>query len=174
MELKLAVAYLAAATIIRGKKALQKLVYFLQEAGIPLGCTFSMHLYGPYSNEVAQEYDELVALEILHEAPLRHDFEPGAKCRVYLEEYGAKINPHKDKLDRIIDLLGQFPPMELEMYATTHFIATALFETYETSESEKIIREVRQAKGAKFSDDQIRKALDDMENWGLLAGKGDG
>lgn len=60
MELKLAVAYVASHVKIRGKKALQKLVYFLQVAGIPTGCSFRMHIYGPYSNEVAQEYDELV------------------------------------------------------------------------------------------------------------------
>ena len=150
MELKLAVAYVAAHAKIRGKKALQKLVYFLQETGIPMGCSFRMHLYGPYSNEVAQEYVEFVATEILKEVPHSHSFEQGTNCQIFLSEHHEKVEPHKEKLNRIIKVLGKLSPMELEMYATTHFIASALYETYGISESEKIINEVRQAKGIKL------------------------
>src|SRR5699024_6076718 len=34
---------------IEGKVGFQKLVYFSQEAGVPLGYRFGIHLYGPYS-----------------------------------------------------------------------------------------------------------------------------
>lgn len=79
-----------------------------------------------------------------------------------------KLRPYKEKIDQIISLLGELTSLQLEMYATTHFIASALYETYSISEPDMIIHEVRQAKGAKFTKDQIRKAFDDMVEWGLL------
>lgn len=65
MELEALIAYLVDRTaIIRGKKAIQKLVYFCSEAGVPVYASFRMHIYGPYSNEVAEEIGEAIAKEI--------------------------------------------------------------------------------------------------------------
>ena len=52
---------------IQGRKRLQKVVYFLQAAGCPLSADFSLHLYGPYSSEVAKVCDEMVSTTLLKE-----------------------------------------------------------------------------------------------------------
>lgn len=50
-----------------GRKRLQKVVYFLQQAGCTLGAEYSLHHYGPYSRDVAEACDELVASGLLDE-----------------------------------------------------------------------------------------------------------
>jgi uncharacterized protein YwgA len=52
---------------IQGRKRLQKVVFFLQAAGCPLGCRFTLHHYGPYSRDVADVCDEMVMAGLLEE-----------------------------------------------------------------------------------------------------------
>ena len=52
---------------LHGRKRLQKVVYFLQEAGCPLNCRYSLHHFGPYSCDVADRCDEMVAAGLLEE-----------------------------------------------------------------------------------------------------------
>lgn len=51
----------------QGRKRLQKVAYFLQAAGCPLDCQFILHHYGPYSRDVADACDELVAAGLVSE-----------------------------------------------------------------------------------------------------------
>lgn len=50
-----------------GRKRLQKVVFFLQEAGCPLDCQFTLHHFGPYSRDVADRCDEMVAAGLVEE-----------------------------------------------------------------------------------------------------------
>jgi uncharacterized protein YwgA len=49
------------------RKRLQKLVFMLQSAGCPLQAEYGLHLFGPYSEDVAQLTDELVERKLLTE-----------------------------------------------------------------------------------------------------------
>lgn len=53
---------------LKGRKRLQKVVYFLQYAGCPLNCDYTLHHYGPYSRDVADACDEMVAAKLLDES----------------------------------------------------------------------------------------------------------
>lgn len=130
MELEALIAYLADRTVIRGKKALQKLVYFCRETGVPVYATYRLHIYGPYSNEVAEKLGEAVTKEIIK---LDHDgfsFTAGTSCREYLTRHQRAIELHQEKIDKVLEKLGKFSPLALELYATVHFVATALAEAY--------------------------------------------
>lgn len=50
-----------------GRKRLQKVVFFLQEAGCDLGCHYTLHHFGPYSRDVADTCDEMVAAGLIEE-----------------------------------------------------------------------------------------------------------
>lgn len=50
-----------------GRKRLQKVVYFLQEAGCSLDCRYTLHYFGPYSRDVADACDEMVAAGLVVE-----------------------------------------------------------------------------------------------------------
>ncbi len=52
---------------IQGRKRLQKIVFFLQAAGCPLDCAFTLHHFGPYSRDVADACDEMVAAQLIDE-----------------------------------------------------------------------------------------------------------
>lgn len=50
-----------------GRKRLQKVVFFLQQAGCDLGCQYTLHHFGPYSRDVADACDEMVAAGLVIE-----------------------------------------------------------------------------------------------------------
>lgn len=52
---------------LKGRKRLQKMVYFLQAAGWDLGAEYSLHHFGPYSRDVAEASDDLVAMGVIDE-----------------------------------------------------------------------------------------------------------
>ncbi|MEM1166691.1 MAG: hypothetical protein AAGI30_10425 [Planctomycetota bacterium] len=52
---------------IQGRKRMQKVIYFLQQAGCPVDAEYSLHHYGPYSREVANITDIMVAEGLLEE-----------------------------------------------------------------------------------------------------------
>ena len=52
---------------LQGRKRLQKIVFFLQEAGCPLDCRYTLHHFGPYSRDVADRCDEMVAAGLVTE-----------------------------------------------------------------------------------------------------------
>lgn len=52
---------------LQGRKRLQKVVYFLQAAGCPLDCRYTLHHFGPYSRDVAETCDESVAAGLVEE-----------------------------------------------------------------------------------------------------------
>jgi hypothetical protein len=49
------------------RKRMQKVVYFLRAKGCPLDADFTLHHYGPYSQEVARLTDEMVQANLLVE-----------------------------------------------------------------------------------------------------------
>jgi uncharacterized protein YwgA len=49
------------------RKRLQKVVFFLQQAGCDLGCHYTLHHFGPYSQDVADACDEMVAAGLVIE-----------------------------------------------------------------------------------------------------------
>jgi uncharacterized protein YwgA len=59
---------MASAGGIDSRKRLQKCVYFVQKAGCPLRAKYVLHLYGPYSQDVADATDVLSANGYLEES----------------------------------------------------------------------------------------------------------
>ena len=53
---------------LHGRKRLQKVVFFLQQAGCSLDCRYTLHHFGPYSRDVADACDEIVAAGLVDEA----------------------------------------------------------------------------------------------------------
>ncbi|KFD40817.1 hypothetical protein HY02_01050 [Peptococcaceae bacterium SCADC1_2_3] len=169
MKLETLIAYLADKTTIRGKKALQKLVYFCAEAGVPIYANFRLHIYGPYSNEVAEELGEAVTREIVKVSPDGYSFSKGFSGDKYLSRDYGNIEANREKIQKVLDVFGGFTPLELELYATIHFIATALSEAYGKVTKERVVNEVYRAKGDKFNVERIESAYQDLSAWNWIA-----
>src|SRR5258705_142192 len=100
---------------IQGRKRLQKVVFFLQAAGCPLDCRFTLHHYGPYSRDVADVCDEMVAAGLLEEhvtpnaTGAQYGYKLTARTRQLLDamarEDGARaatLQPFRDLANRLM------------------------------------------------------------------------
>lgn len=79
----------AGETGLQGRKRLQKVVFFLQELGCPLDCHFILHHFGPYSRDVADICDEMVAAGLVDEERQPH---------VDQMQYTYKLKPNTSEL----------------------------------------------------------------------------
>lgn len=71
---------------LNSRKRLQKVVFLLQASGCPFEADYTLHHYGPYSQEVARLSDEMVQVGLLEESSepnqvgvqYSYDLTPGA------------------------------------------------------------------------------------------------
>lgn len=71
---------------IVGRKRMQKVVYFLQQAGCPIDADYTLHHYGPYSRDVAEMTDVMVAEKLLDEcAGSSYSYTLNAQTRPLIE-----------------------------------------------------------------------------------------
>jgi len=85
--------------VIQGRKRLQKIVFFLQYAGCPLDCNYTLHHFGPYSKDVADTCDEMVAAGLITE-----------KSEENPTTYSYELT------ESTLNYLAQIPVHELEKY----------------------------------------------------------
>jgi uncharacterized protein YwgA len=120
----------AGPTGLNGRKRLQKVVYFLQRSGCPLNSEFMLHLYGPYSRDVANVCDDMVAAGLL--SVTIDQGQSGSKYCYRLPDHTKEIlresekrNPERNVAmepfrDRAIELLG-LNTGDLELGSTVLF-----------------------------------------------------
>ena len=81
----------AGETGIQGRKRLQKVVFFLQQAGCSLDCQYTLHYFGPYSRDAADACDEMVAAGLVAETggprngAMQYDYSLTPETRVLLD-----------------------------------------------------------------------------------------
>lgn len=148
-----------------GKIQLQKLAYFLQESyGIPLGYTFRMHHYGPYSRELD---DDLLKLRLMGFIDMQAaisgygfhvtklcDAEPG---------WAKALARYESQLGDAIEKLGDLPASLLEIQATIHYVS----QLVEGASAEEVVTIVHGLK-PKFLPERIAEAHQQLEQLDLL------
>tara|TARA_R110000744_G_C19348268_1_gene560162 strand:- start:1598 stop:2125 length:528 start_codon:yes stop_codon:yes gene_type:complete len=67
----------------RGRKRLQKVVFFAQRDGLPVDADFGLHRYGPYSHDLSQACSELTSLGLIEETT--------SKSATGIVEYGYEL-----------------------------------------------------------------------------------
>jgi uncharacterized protein len=164
---------------IPGKKALQKLVYFLKESGLGINFEFQWDKFGPYSPELATYTEDLVA-EGLMESEAKRLFATSQEDRGV--QYNFRLGPRADQLlssqevsfgekariDRVIALLKEIGPPNLELYATVHYVVKFFSTAGEKARFPKGLFEiVNDYKPGRFSRDEIIAAYFNMKklNW---------
>ncbi len=148
-----------------GKTQVQKIVYFVQEAQtIPLGYSFRMHHYGPYSDEVDGDLSLAVAMGYVDISPdadgYGYHITPAETATLHWPE---PLSKHSDGVRHAIDTLGSLETWRLELYATAHFVG----HLDQTLSREGVIATVGGLK-PKFSEHTIREAIDTLQNAGLI------
>lgn len=152
---------------IRGKKALQKLVYLARIFGIETNYSYRFHYFGPYSDTLAQDLDNLLENNIVSIKP----------SSSYILISNSQI-PEKNsienfesiestKINELIKYFGEMSPSELELFSTAYFIDRNEKYVFGNSNKEKIIQEIMKAK-PKFTEMEIRKTYNQLKDWGFL------
>jgi uncharacterized protein YwgA len=110
-----------------GKKAMQKLVYLLQEIGsVPLGYRFNFYTYGPYSSDLSGDLD-IVALRdgvsVSYEAAENsYAICPGSRNESVVQSGIVFLKKHHKGIKETLDLFGRRSAKELELIATVVFL----------------------------------------------------
>ncbi len=151
---------------------LQKLMYFLQEAGQPLGLNYVKHHYGPYADNLRHVLTKIEGHLIsgYHDggdAPTKQlELVPGAVKDA--EAFLAKDPDTLRRFDRVGTLVEGFEtPFGLELLATVHWVARREGATSADFAAAKVHawNEHKQ----KFSQRQIGIAFDTLRDKGWLA-----
>lgn len=148
-----------------GKIKLQKLAYFLQESyGIPLGCTFRMHHYGPYSRQLD---NDLLKLRLMGFIDMQADvsgygFHVTKLCDAE-PGWASALAPYQRRIEDALAKLGDLPAYLLEVYATVHYVS----QLVEGASPEEVVTIVHGLK-PKFLPESIVEAREQLQQLGLL------
>ena len=152
-----------------GKTKIQKITYFLQKSvGVSLKYPFRMHYYGPYSDELDNALSWANALGYVDIKPDLHGFGYHVMSAqdgdiAWESEYDISQAHDIQKIDRVIDILGDLETYELELYATIHLIGGP--GTY--LPKKEAIATVKRLK-PKFSEEMISSAYMALKNTSLI------
>jgi len=146
-----------------GKKAFQKIAYFVQENGVPLGLNYGIHLYGPYSPVLAYtlqsfEMDGIVSIQYDGRSAL---IKPGGSMEMYLNESQVEevAREWSERINYVIDNLADEPPLKLELLSTTHFLAKERLKYESELTEDSLISDVIELKQDKFTAAEIIDAI---------------
>src|SRR5580698_6874040 len=106
-ELRIAaiVALVQSAPARLGKTQLQKLVYFAQDCGVPLGYKYELYHYGPYSFDLSHDLGSLDSLGVLDVQSNSSGFGFDISVGKFAEKF--KLEPkYQRKIEKVINEFG--------------------------------------------------------------------
>jgi uncharacterized protein len=148
-----------------GKIQLQKLVYFLQQEGVPLEYQYEMYHYGPYSPELAANLSTLDALGVLDVSADQTGYGFHINPGTFAEGYSAP-KKYEEKLNRVLSSFGNDSASQLEVKATLHFVNSIIAKKRKQGSEDLVIKKVKELK-PQFSEKFIKSCLNDLKrnNW---------
>ena len=147
---------------IKGKKALQKLLYLGKALGAPINYHFIMHMFGPFSYEVAAKYSDWEQKGIIKEQKKEtgtgFTYTTGNRAKVYSRLFGKRIESFRETVDKLVSPFGGKEPFELEVLATLHHLSRLLQKGEKSVTETQLLNVFKTEKGDKFSDEEIKEA----------------
>lgn len=146
------------------KTAVQKYVYFLEEAGLPVGYKYGLHYYGAYSADLASDADYMGSIDLLDITPddegygFHIDLGKRAEKLDSLTEEGPSQQIRR-ALDKVVETLHGKKVKDLELLSTLHLVAAELKRRGEPPEDERIVKIVKRLKPG-FKEGTIRDELE--------------
>jgi uncharacterized protein len=108
-----------------GKTQFQKLVYFCQEKGIPLGYKYEIYHYGPYSFQLSDDMSSLDSLGVLDVGTDSSGFGFHIEAGRFASKYELQ-KKYLPVLTEVVEKLGENSPAQLEVKGTLHFVSKVL------------------------------------------------
>jgi O-acetyl-ADP-ribose deacetylase (regulator of RNase III) len=155
-----------------------KLLYFLQEAGVALKLNFEKNTYGPYADKLRHL---LISFEGHHISGLAQGstkpqtpitLKPNAlhEAEQYINSNRAKFEGNEKLISNVLELINGFEsPYGMELLSTVHW--TIKHENYEPTNVEGIIRHIHRWNSRKkriMKPEHIKIALKRLESTGWV------
>jgi len=150
----------------------QKLAYFLQEAGEDLKLSFVKHQYGPYSDQLRHALNRMEGHFIrgLGDGVVEAEIEPVedalAEADRFVAESGhAAMAQHVERVERLID--GFQSPYGMELLATVHWVATHEPNVRTLDQAIQVVHAWNERKASLMPALHVRAAWDRLtaQNW---------
>jgi hypothetical protein len=144
---------------VDGRTRLQKTICLLQQLGMPTDYLYTIHFYGPYSEDLHAELGLLKQLYMVEEEEQQIDIEKThykikAKTTWVEPELVAAFQPQ-------IDLMAKSTSVVLELAATYDYFRN------QYGSHEIALERLRHKKGSKCNDGNQEKALELLKQLGL-------
>lgn len=148
-----------------GKKAMQKVVYLLQEAAsVPLGFRFRFYTYGVFSDGVASALD---AVESMGGIEARYDaaqnayqLKAGPKAAQICARSSEFFREYAEELDSLVLFASGMTARTLELISTIVFVARS-DELEQVSDDDELVERVAELK-PKFDEGEIRRRIQEL------------
>lgn len=155
-----------------GKTKLMKIIYMLQQVkNIMLGYDFDIYTYGPYSSEVLESLDELVAKGLVSSKMIKYPNYVGYELHL-TEEGDEKLSNVRDDEEKAINDIISFADKknakDLELYSTIIFIDEFYSRTNSGNGKAEVTQKVSELKPC-FDSNAIFEAYSTLENKGYLS-----
>lgn len=136
---------------IDGRKKIQKIVYILKSLGANFVENFYFHYYGPYSDTLTIELEELKMMNIIEEE--KNDSGLFPKYRYKLKKE-IDIQHNLDKYKDLIEKLNNQKSRFLEL------VSTIIYFEHEGYPRDKIVNKIKIVKSDKnYTDEEIDSAF---------------
>lgn len=143
----------------------QKLAYFLQEAGEDLKLSFAKQQYGPYSDELRHALNSMEGHFIrgLGDGVIEAEIEPVedalAEAEAFVKANGhARLEGHVERVARLIE--GFQSPYGMELLATVHWVATREADVHTFEQVLGAVKSWNERKASIMKDAHLRIAWD--------------
>lgn len=155
------------------KIEVQKLAYFLQEAGESLGLSFRKHTYGPYSEELKHALNRMEGHYIigLGDGVVESEIEPIPEALNEAEKFIAtadyrELSERIKKLHALID--GFQSPYGMELLATVHWVASRDVSVMSSADAVVAVHQWNARKRNLMSPQHINIAWNRLQDSGWL------
>lgn len=148
-----------------GKKMLQKLMYLMERKGVVLNLNYSIHFYGPYSSKLDDALQALSARDVIKiETKERTHW----ISVLNIDEVNYSIETgEQEKIQFVLDHFLQEQAKDLEAITTLDFVAREILKN--EGNDAQIIEAVKNIKGKKFSDNELKRELELLRKYEFLS-----
>jgi hypothetical protein len=155
-----------------GRGALQYILYFLQQAGVPVRYTFDAYYSGPSCDRIFHDAERLVADGVLEDTsphPEKYsNFRPGAVDEL-LQLHAAALQPHLATIEKVVHVLLPLQDEHLELLvALDYFFRWLKAGGGPGPWKERVIERFLQVEKDKFPRAAVEAAYDAMVDANLL------
>jgi hypothetical protein len=156
-----------------GRTALQKILYFLQIAGVPMRYRFDIYHYGPYCDRISRDVEWLLAAEVLQDAspsPEKYsNYRPSTASPPLIRSHASALEPHRPTIAKVVRGLLPLQPDRLELLATLDYLYRQLKAGGGSGPwKDRVVERFLQVKKDKFARQDVMAAYDSMVRADLI------